>query len=53
MIVFFITIPLMILGIAIAILPLSWAMKHHVRMGGVPHWPTPLEESRDEEPIAA
>jgi hypothetical protein len=52
MIVFFITIPLMILGIAIAILPLSWAMKHHEEWEASA-LPTPLEESRDEEPIAA
>ena len=52
MTIFYLTIPLMILGIAIATVPLMWAMKHH------DEWeenaaPTPLHFDDEEELIAA
>ncbi len=52
MTIFYLTIPLMILGIAIATVPLMWAMKHH------DEWersaaPLSVEFDDEEELIAA
>ena len=52
MTIFYLTIPLMILGVAIAIVPLVWAMKHHEE------WetsaaPTVLFEDSHDELLAA
>jgi hypothetical protein len=51
MTIFYLSTPLMILGIAIAIVPLAWAMKHHEEweVSSV----TPLETQHDEELLAA
>jgi len=53
MLIFYLTIPFMVLGTAIAILPLIVAMKHQHKWEESPTQPVVRGAHRDDEPLAA
>jgi len=53
MIIFYLTIPFMILALGVAVLPLTWALRHHEEWEKSLPPLAALEEEEDHDLIAA